>query len=160
MDITVTLIIQGLAFFAVAWVVMKYLWPPIVGAIEARQQKIAAGLAAADRGQKDLEQAKVRGEEIIREARERANKIVDQAGKRSNEMVAEAKSTAEGEAARVVSHARGEIASETARVRDQLREQVASLAARGATQILKREIDAKAHAALLDELAAEIGERG
>ena len=156
MDITITLIVQGLAFFAVAWGVMKWLWPPILGAIQARQERIAAGLAAADRGQKDLEEAKSKAEEILREARSHAQQIVDQAGKRSNEMVAEARSQAVLEAGRVLSQAHGEIASESARARSELRSQVAVLAVQGASQVLKREVDAKTHAKLLDELATEL----
>jgi len=157
MDITITLIVQGLAFFLIAWAVMKWGWPPLMGAIEERQRQIAAGLSAAERGQAELVEAKTQAEEIMKKARAQAAQIVDQAGRRSTEMVAEARNNAQVEAARVVSHAQSEIAAETGRARDALKGQVAQLAVRGASQLLKREVDAKTHAALLDELAAEIG---
>jgi len=105
MDIAVTLVIQGLVFFGVAWIVMKFGWPHIIAAIEARQKKIADGLAAASQSQKDLDEAEKRSKEIIREARERAAQIVDLAGKRSNEIVEEAKGTASSEAQRLVQQA-------------------------------------------------------
>ena len=156
MSITITLIIQGLAFFAVAWIVMTFGWPHIMGAIEARQKKIADGLAAADRSQKDLEDAKVHAQEIIREARTKATQIVDQAHRRSNELVEEAKGAAVTEGERLKSAARDEIAIHTSRARGELRGQVAALAVAGASQLLGREVDAKAHADLLERLAAEI----
>jgi F-type H+-transporting ATPase subunit b len=156
MSITITLIIQGLAFFAVAWLVMQFGWPVILGAIEERQKKIADGLAAADRGQKDLDEAKAQALEIIKDARGKAAQIVDQASRRGNEVIEEAKGTASAEGERLLATARGEIATETARARGELRGEVARLAVAGAAQLLKREIDPKAHAQLLDELAARI----
>ncbi len=156
MSITITLIIQGLAFFATAWFVMKFIWPPLLGAIEDRQKKIAEGLAAADRGQKDLEDAKAQAQEIVREARTKASAVIDQANRRANELVEEARGTALAEGERLIAAARSEIATEQARVRGELRTEVANLAVAGASQLLKREIDPKAHAQLLDELAARI----
>jgi F-type H+-transporting ATPase subunit b len=156
MDIAVTLVIQGLVFFGVAWLVMKFGWPFIIGAIEARQKKIADGLAAANKSQKDLDEAQARSKEIIREARDRAAQIVDQAGKRSNEIVEEAKGTAAGEAQRLVAQAHDEVARETTRAREGLRQEVGKLAVEGASRLLGREIDARAHAELLDQLAAEV----
>lgn len=156
MSITVTLIIQGLAFFAVAWLVMTYGWPLIIGAIEERQKKIADGLAAADKGQKDLAEATNRANEIIREARERARQIEDLAARRSNEAVEAAKHTAQNEGARIVSAARDEAATESARARDALRREYGTLVVAGASKLLEREVDAKAHAQLLDQLAADI----
>jgi F-type H+-transporting ATPase subunit b len=156
MDLTVTIIIQGLAFFAVALLVMQFGWPHIIGAIEARQKKIAEGLAAANKGQKDLDEAKVKAAEIIKEARDKAVQIVDQAGKRSNEMVEEAKSAANAEGQRLLGQAREGIQLETTRAREGLRQEVGALAVSGAASLLGREIDAKTHADLLDKLAAEI----
>lgn len=156
MSITITLFIQGLAFFATAWLVMQLGWPPISRAIEERQGKIAAGLAAADRGQKDLEDAQAKAQEIIKEARARAQMLVDQAAKRSNELVEEAKNSAVSEGERLISAARSEIVAETTRVRADLRDQVAVLAVKGAEQVLGREVNASTHAALLDELAGQI----
>jgi F-type H+-transporting ATPase subunit b len=157
MSITITLVIQGLAFFLVAWVVMRYGWPFINGAIEERQQKIAAGLAAADRGQQELKDANARVEDLVREARGKAAQIVAQASQRALEVVEEAKQNAHGEGERLIVAAKGEIAAESARARGELRAQVAGLAIAGATRLLQREVDAKTHAKLLEELAAQIG---
>jgi F-type H+-transporting ATPase subunit b len=159
MSITVTLIIQGLAFFAVAWLVMKFGWPHIMAAIEERQKKIAEGLAAGERGQKELAEAKNSANDVLREAHARAGKIVDQANRRSTELVDEARGAAIAEGQRLVGEARQEVELETTRAREALRREVATLAVIGASRLLGREIDAKAHAALLDELALEI-ERG
>ncbi len=156
MDLTVTIVIQGLAFFAVAWLVMRFGWPHIIGAIEERQKKIAEGLAAANKGQKDLDEAKVRAQDIIKEARDKAVQIVDQAGKRSNEIVEDAKSTASTEGQRLLGQARESIVLESTRAREGLRQEVGALAVSGAARLLGREIDAKTHADLLDKLAAEI----
>jgi F-type H+-transporting ATPase subunit b len=156
MSITITLIIQGLAFFLVAWLVMKFGWPNITAAIETRQKKIADGLAAADKGQNALEEAKQQALVIIREARSQAAQIVDQANRAGNELVDEARGSAAAEGERLMSAARAAIVNETARARGELRDQVAGLALAGATQVLKREVDAKAHAQLLDDLAAQI----
>jgi F-type H+-transporting ATPase subunit b len=156
MDLTITLVIQGLVFFGVAWLVMKFIWPHIIAAIETRQKKIADGLAAANQSQKDLDEAEKRSKEIIREARERAAQIVDMAGKRSNEIVEDAKGTAATEAQRLVSQAQDEVARESSRAREGLAREVGRLAVQGATRLLEREIDPKTHAELLDKLAAEI----
>ena len=156
MSITITLIIQGFALFAVAWLVMKLGWPTIIGAIEERQRKIADGLAAADRGQKDLEDAKAHALEIVREARTKAAQIVEQANRRGGEVVEEARGTALAEGERLIAVARNEIQTETARARGDLTNEVAHLALAGASQLLQREIDAKAHAQLLEELASRI----
>ena len=156
MNLAVTLVIQGLVFFAVAWLVMKLFWPGILSAIEARQKKIADGLAAASKGERDLDEAQARSKEIIREARERAAQIVDQAAKRSNELVDEAKGTASSEAQRLVAEAHDEVARETTRAREDLRREIGRLAIEGASRLLEREIDPKTHAELLDKLAAEV----
>ncbi len=156
MDLAITLVIQGVVFFLVAWAVMKFIWPSIIEIIEARQKKIADGLAAASKGEKELGEAEARSKEILREARERAAQIVEMAGKRSNEMVEEAKGTASSEAQRLVAQAHDEVARETTRAREGLRQEVGKLAVEGASRLLGREIDAKTHAELLDKLAAEI----
>lgn len=151
-----TLVIQGLAFFAVAWLVMKFGWPHIIGAIEERQQKIAEGLAAADRSQKDLAQAQDKANEALKEARAKANEIIEQAHQRANQIVDVAKGDAVAEAGRQKVLAESEIAAAANRAREDLRKQVSALAVTGAEKLLRREIDASAHKALLDELAAEI----
>ena len=156
MDIAVTLIIQGIAFFAVVLIVMRYLWPPLMAAIEDRRKKIAEGLAAGSRAQKDLDEARIKAQEIIREARDKAVQIVDQAGKRSAEIIEEAKNSAIAEGQRIVSQAHEEIALDTTKAREGLRKQVALLAVQGASHLLEREIDPQAHAALLDKLELEM----
>lgn len=159
MSITVTLIIQGLAFFAVAWMVMKFGWPHIMAAIEERQKKIAEGLAAGERAEKELAVARDSANEILKEAHARAGKIVEQANRRSSELVEEARGAALAEGQRLVGEARQEVALESTRAREQLRKEVAVLAVSGASKLLNREIDAKAHTELLEKLALEI-ERG
>jgi F-type H+-transporting ATPase subunit b len=156
MNLALTLVIQGVVFFLVAWAVMKFFWPFLMNAIETRQKKIAEGLAAASKGEKELDEAAARSKEIIREARDRAAQIVDLAGKRSSEMVEEAKGTAASEAQRLVAQARDEAARESTRAREGLRREVGKLAVEGASRLLGREIDAKTHAELLDNLAAEV----
>ena len=156
MNLAITLVIQGVVFFLVAWAVMKFAWPKLMTAIETRQKKIAEGLSAADKGEHALEEAEVRSKEILREARDRAAQIVDMAGKRSNEIVEEAKGTATSEAQRLVEQAQGEVARETTRAREQLSKEVGKLVVEGASRLLGREIDPKTHAELLDKLAAEI----
>jgi len=151
-----TLVIQGFAFFAVAWLVMKFGWPHIIAAIEERQQKIAEGLAAADNAQKNLAQAEEKANEELKAARAKANEIIDQAHQRANQIVDQAKQDAIAEAGRQKALADAEIDAASNRAREELRKQVSSLAVTGAEKLLKREIDANAHKALLDELAAEI----
>ena len=151
-----TLVIQGLAFFAVAWLVMKFGWPHIIAAIEERQQKIAEGLAAADNAQKNLAQAEEKANEELKAARAKANEIIDQAHQRANQIVDAAKQDAVAEAGRQKALAEAEIDAASNRAREELRKQVSALAVSGAEKLLKREIDANAHKALLDELAAEI----
>jgi F-type H+-transporting ATPase subunit b len=156
MNIAVTLIIQGIAFFVVVLIVMRWGWPPIIAAIETRRKQIAEGLAAGTRAQKDLDEAKIKAQEIIREARDKAVQIVEQAGKRSAEIIEEAKQTAIAEGQRLTTQAHEEIALDTTRAREGLRKQVASLAVQGASRLLEREIDPKTHAQLLDKLDLEI----
>ena len=156
MNIAVTLLIQGLAFFLVVLGVMKWLWPPLMNILEERQKTIAAGLAAGNKAQKDLDEAKVKSQELIREARDKAAQIVDQASKRGNEIIEEAKQSAISEGQRLKTQAQEEIQLETARAREALRKQVASLAVQGASHLLEREIDPTTHAQLLDKLELEM----
>ena len=154
-----TLVIQGIAFFAVAWLVMKFGWPPIMAAIEERQQKIAEGLAAADRSQKDLAQAQDRVNEALKDARVKANEIIEQAHQRANQIVDAAKTEAVAEAGRQKSLAEAEIEAAANRAREDLRRQVSMLAVSGAEKLLRREIDPAAHKALLDDLAAQLSDK-
>ncbi len=156
MNLALTLVIQGVVFFLDAWGVLKFAWPALMGAIETRQKKIAEGLAAANKGEKALDEAAAQSKEIIPEARDRAAQIVDQAGKRSNEIVEEAKGTASSEAQRLVAQAHDEVARESSRARESLAREVGRLAVEGASRLLEREIDPKTHAELLDKLAAEV----
>lgn len=156
MDINITLFIQGFAFFAVAWVVMKFGWPHIMSAIEERQAKIADGLAAADRSKKDLASAEEKVNEVLREARGKANEIIAQAEARRIQIIDDAKGEAATEGLRLKAGAEAEIELSVNKAREDLRKQVAALALAGAEKLILREIDGNAHKALLDELAAEI----
>jgi F-type H+-transporting ATPase subunit b len=156
MDFNLTLIIQGLAFFTVAWLVMKYGWPHIMAAIEERQAKIAEGLAASDRNKKVLAQAEEQVTEMLREARTKAAEIIAQAEARANQIVDAAREDAITEGNRQKAAAQAEILAATGRAREDLRKQVSLLAVAGAEKLIRREIDSRAHKALLDELAAEI----
>lgn len=156
MDINITLFIQGFAFFAVAWVVMKFGWPSIMAAIEERQAKIADGLAAADRSKKDLAQAEEKINEVLREARGKANEIIAQAESRRIQIIDAAKEEAVAEGLRLKAAAEAEIELSANKAREELRKQVSVLALAGAEKLIRREIDSSAHKALLDELAAEI----
>ncbi len=156
MEFNLTLVIQGFAFFAVAWLVMKFGWPNIMAAIEQRQAQIADGLAAADRSKKDLAQAEEKVNEALREARGKAGEIIAQAEARANAIIDAAKEEAIVEGNRQKAAAQAEIVSATTRAREELRKQVSSLAVAGAEKLIRREIDSNAHKALLDELAAEI----
>jgi F-type H+-transporting ATPase subunit b len=155
-NINLTLIVQVIVFVGLTMATMKFIWPKIIAAMDERSAKIAQGLSAAAQSQKDLHEAEARSKEIVREARERAAQIVDQAGKRSAEMIEEAKGTASSEAQRLVTQAHEEARLETTRAREGLRKEVGRLAVEGASRLLGREIDPKAHAELLDKLAAEI----
>jgi F-type H+-transporting ATPase subunit b len=159
MDFNLTLIGQTIAMIVFVWFVMAKIWPPVMAAIEQRRKEIADGIAAGEKGQKELAEARHGSEAILAEARQKAVQVVDLAHKRGNGLVGEAKNTATAEGQRLVAAARSEIANEQTRARDSLRKEVSALALAGATKVLGREVDAKAHAQLLDELAAEL-ERG
>jgi F-type H+-transporting ATPase subunit b len=156
MDFNLTLIGQTIAMVVFVWFSMKFIWPVLMNVIETRRKEIADGIAAGERGQKELAEARHGSEAILTDARQKAVQVVDIAHRRSTELVGEAKSLAAKESERIVSAARGEAENEKARARDALRKEVAALALAGATRVLGREVDAKAHAALLDELAAEL----
>ena len=156
MNLNATLLIQSIVFIVLGLVTMRYIWPPLIKAIEERQRKIAEGLASSERAEKSLSEAKASATDIIKDARVQANKIVEQANRRSVEMADEARGVASAEAERLIASARQEAALESTRAREELRKEAAGLAVFGATKLLGREIDAKAHADLLDKLALEI----
>ena len=156
MNINATLFAQMIVFAVLIWVTMKWIWPPLMAAIEERQQKIAEGLAAADRSKKDLAQAEEKVQEVIREARVKAAEIVSQAEVRRAQIIDQAKEEAVEEGNRQKAAAAAEIVSMGNRAREELRKQVSAIAVAGTEKLLKREIDANAHKALLDELASQI----
>lgn len=156
MNITVTLFAQVVAFITLIWFVNKVLWKPMNGLLEDRQKRIADGLAAAEKGKKEQELAEKKAKEDIAEAKKQAAEIVSQAQKRGNDIVEEAKENARAEAERIITAANAEIEQEVNRAKESLRKEVSSIAVAGATKVLKKEIDAKAHSALLDDLAAQI----
>ncbi len=156
MDFNLTLIGQTIAMIFFVWFTMRFIWPPIINAIEARQVAIADGLAAAERGQTDLANAKTEADKIIAAAREQARGILDQANMRANGIVEAAKSEGDAERQRRLESARSEMEVEINRARDELRAQVAAIAVAGAERILTREIDPTTHRDLLDRLAAEL----
>jgi len=156
MSINLTLIVQMVVFGLLIWFTMRFVWPIILGAMDERSRKIALGLAAAEKGQAELTQAKSNADVIIREARERAQQIVDQAQHRANDLVEQAKGTATAEGARLVQAAHAQIELETTRARETLRKDVAQLAISTASKLLEREIDARTHADLINKLAAQI----
>ena len=156
MDINATLIGQSIAMIVFVWFCMKFIWPPLLGAIEERQQKIADGLAAADKGELRLEEAKVEADEIVSDARKQATGILDQAHARANEIVADGKSDGVKERERQLGAAKAEIEQETNRAREDLRGQVSAIAIASAEKILNREIDGKQHEDILGKLAQEL----
>ena len=150
MNINASLFVQMVVFLLGAWVTMKYIWPPLIHAIEERQKKIADGLAAANKGEKALAVATEQGQAIEAAARARASTIVADGEKRALAIVEDAKAQAQVEAAKA------EADVQVQRARDQLRDQVADLAVQGAEQILAREVDKTVHAQLLDQLKAKL----
>ena len=156
MDINLTLIGQSFAMLVFVWFCMKFIWPPLLGAIEERQQRIADGLAAADKGEQRLEEARAQAGEIVGDARKQATGILDQAHARANEIIAEGKSDGVKERERQLAAAKAEIEQETHRAREELRGQVSAIAVASAEKILKREIDDKQHEDILSTLASEL----
>jgi F-type H+-transporting ATPase subunit b len=155
-NINATLVVQMLVFAIFIWVVMKFIWPIILGAMDEREKKIAAGLAAAEEGQKGLSEAKSRADEVIKEARTRALAIESQARTQANLILEEARKAASLEGEKALASAKGQIELESNRARDALRGQVVSLAVAGAKRVLEKEIDPKTHGELLDQLAAKL----
>lgn len=156
MNINATLIGQAISFIIFVWFCMKYVWPPIMAALEERKKKIADGLAAAERGKHEQELAEQRAKEVIQRAKEEAAGILAQAQKRASEIVEESKDTARVEGDRIITAANAEIEQEVNRAKENLRSQVVSLAVAGAAKVIDRELDAKAHDALLQDLVSQI----
>ncbi|MEO6423720.1 MAG: F0F1 ATP synthase subunit B [Candidatus Nitrotoga sp.] len=156
MKINATLIGQTIMFALFVWFCMKFVWPPIMTALDARNKRIADGLAAAERGKNELALAAKRSTELLREAKEKVSEIVALGDKRASEIVEEAKAQAKIEGDRIVAAAKVEVEQEVFRAKEHLRTQVSAVALAGAAKILGREIDAKAHSDLLDKLVEEI----
>jgi F-type H+-transporting ATPase subunit b len=155
-NINLTLIVQMIVFLLLIWFTMKFVWPMILGAMNERESRIASGLAAAEKGERELTGARGKADDIVREARDRANQIIDQAQHRANELVEQAKGTASTEGARLVAAAQQQIELDRTRAREALRREVAGIAVGAASKLLEREIDARKHADLLDKLAAQV----
>jgi len=156
MNINLTLVAQMISFVVFVWFTMKFVWTPIMAALEERKSEIADGLAAAERGQHEQELAKNRARDVLHEAKMQASDIVSQAHKRAAEIVDEAKDNAQAEGARILTAAKADVEQEAARAREQLRERVAELAVAGASKILQREVDVKAHKKIVVSLAEQI----
>ncbi|MCK2043387.1 F0F1 ATP synthase subunit B [Chromohalobacter salexigens] len=156
MNLNLTLIGQAIAFAVFVWFCMKFVWPPVMQALQERQKKIADGLDAASRATRDLELAQEQAAEQLKESKEQAAQIIEQAHKRANQMIEEARDNARLEGERMIESARGEIEQETQRAKEELRTQVATLAIQGAERILDSSIDEAKHRELVDKLAAEL----
>ena len=156
MNINATLIGQTVAFIIFVWFCMKFIWPPLMNAIEARQKRIADGLADADRATKDLELAQVKSTEQLKEAKATANEIIESANKRKAQIIDEAKAEADTERAKIIAQGKAEIEAERNRVKEELRRQFATLAISGAEKILERSIDEAANSDIVNKLVAEI----
>jgi F-type H+-transporting ATPase subunit b len=156
MNINVTLFAQALTFALFIWFSAKVVWPFMLRAIETRQKTIADGLAAAEQGRRSLEASTRQADETVREARSRAAEILAQAEKRAAQLVDEARNAAKEEGNREKAAAQAEIDQAVTRAREQLRDRVAALAVAGAEKILRREVDAKAHADLLESIKRQL----
>ncbi len=156
MNINATLILQSIAMMIFVWFCMKFIWPPLLQAMDERRERIAEGLAASDRAEKELDAARVTVEEKIREARDKASGIVEQANQRHTQILDQAKDDALSERQRQVTAAEADIVQASNQAREELRSAVASLAVLGAGKILEREVDPETHRELLDKLIAEI----
>jgi F-type H+-transporting ATPase subunit b len=156
MNINFTLIAQAIAFAVLIWFTVKFVWPPLLNAIETRQKEIADGLAAAQEGRSALEVAAKKSETTLNEAKQKASEIIGQAEKRATQIIEEAKGNAKAEGERILTGAKAEIDQEVNRAKEGLRAQVSALAVAGAEKILRKEIDSKAHSEMLSKLAAEL----
>jgi F-type H+-transporting ATPase subunit b len=156
MNINATLILQSITMMIFVWFCMKFIWPPIIQAIDERREKIADGLAASDRAEKALETANVEAEQQIKEARDRAGQIVDQASQRQSQILDQAREEATAERKRQVAAAEADIAQAANQAKEELRAAAANLAVLGASKILEKEIDEQAHRELIDRLIAEL----
>ncbi|CAM3389085.1 F0F1 ATP synthase subunit B [Bordetella sputigena] len=156
MNLNATIFFQMLVFFVLGWFTMKFVWPPLTKAMDERRQKIADGLAAAEKGKADLAQAQARISLIEASAKSENHARMVEAEKQASQLLDQARREAEAERARILAQAKQDAELEVQRARDSLRDEVAALAVKGAEQILRREIDARAHAELLTQLKAQL----
>lgn len=156
MNMNATLLGQAIAFALFVWFCMKYVWPPIIEAIEARQKLIADGLSAAERAAKDLDLAQANASDQLKEAKRAATEIIEQANKRKGQILDEAREEALTERQKILTQGEAELESERKRARDELRKQVATLAVIGAEKILERSIDIEAQKDILDNITAKL----
>ncbi|HYC37773.1 MAG TPA: F0F1 ATP synthase subunit B [Usitatibacter sp.] len=156
MNLNFTLVAQAITFALFIWFCVKFVWPPLLRAIETRQKAIADGLAEAERGRSSLADAQKQTEVLVSEAKARAQEIVSAAEKAASQRIEESKLQAKTEGERIVAAAHAQVQQEVQSAKQQLREQVAQLAVSGAEKILRREVDAKAHADMLDQLKAQL----
>lgn len=156
MNMNATLLGQALSFALFVWFCMKYVWPPIMQAIEERQKKIADGLQAAERAKKDLDLAQANASDSLKEAKRTATEVIEQANKRKAQILDEAREEAQAERQKILAQAASEVEAERNRARDELRKQVATLAIAGAEKILERAIDKDAHQDILDNITAKL----
>lgn len=156
MNINLTMIGQAISFFIFVVFCMKYVWPPLMAALQERQKKIADGLAASDRAARDLELAQEKAAKELREAKQEAAALIEQANKRANQIVEASKDDARREGEKLIDQARSEIEQQRHQAREALRAEIATLAVAGAEKILEKSVDAKAHSEMLDKLAAEL----
>lgn len=156
MNINATLLAQMIMFILFVWFCMKFIWPPIVNALAERRKHIADGLAAGERGKHELELAGKRAGDVLRDAKQQSADVIAQAEKRAAQIIDEAKHAAKAEGDKIVAGAKSEIEQEVVRARESLRQQVAALAVAGAEKILRREVDAKAHADILRSIESQL----
>ncbi len=156
MNINFSLFAQAAVFFLLIWFTVRFIWPPLLNAIEKRQKEIADGLAAASEGRNALDAAAKKSEGTLNEAKQKASEIIGQAEKRASQIVEEAKGNAKTEGERILAGAKSEIDQEVNRAKEGLRTQVSALAVAGAEKILRKEINAKTHSDMLSKLAAEL----
>ena len=156
MNLNFTLFAQAAAFALFIWFTVKFIWPPLLRAIETRQKQIADGLAEAERGRSSLADAQKQTEVLLKQARTRAQEIMSQAERAASQRIEESKSQAKNEGERLLAGAQAQIQQEVQSAKQQLREQVAQLAVSGAEKILQREVDAQAHAEMLNQLKAQL----
>ncbi|GEA52571.1 ATP synthase subunit b [Vibrio inusitatus NBRC 102082] len=156
MEMNATMLGQAISFAMFVWFCMKYVWPPIIEAIEERQKKIADGLSAAERAEKNLNLAQANASEQLKEAKRTATEIIDSANKRKAQIIDEAREDAQAERQKILTQAEAEVEADRSRARDELRKQVATLAIAGAEKILERSIDKEAQKDILENITAKL----